>query len=164
VYITAMLATIRDLFGHQAFTDAALLNAVRRHETAARDEALRTLLHHVLVAHRYWIHLGQGLPFSVEDETTVPDSLEVIAARYRATQVQERVWLDGLRESDLAAALESPFFPGRLIATGDALMQVCMHSHGHRSQCATRLRALGGEPPGLDFILWLKDRPAPAWE
>jgi uncharacterized damage-inducible protein DinB len=159
-----MLATIRDLFGHQAFTDAALLNAVRRHQAAARDEALRTLLHHVLVAHRYWIQLSQGLPFSVERETAVPGSLDVIAARYRTTQVQERVWLNGLRESDLAAVLESPFFPGRLIAMGDALMQVCMHSHGHRSQCATRLRALGGEPPSLDFILWLKDRPLPAWE
>src|SRR5438309_5937585 len=80
------------------------------------------------------------------------------------TQALERVWLDGRRESDLARVLESPFFPGRLIAMGDALMQVCMHSHGHRSQCATKLRAMGGEPPSLDFILWLKDRPVPVWE
>jgi len=159
-----MLATLRDLFGHQAFTDAALLNAIRRHETAARDQELRTLLHHILVAHRYWIQLSQGLPFSVEEETIVPDSLDLIVARYQATQVQEKVWLDALRESDLARQLESPFFPGRLITMGDALMQVCMHSHGHRSQCATRLRALGGKPPSLDFIFWLKDRPVPVGE
>ena len=159
-----MLATLRNLFCHQAFTDAALLNAIRRHETAARDQELRTLLHHTLLAHRYWIHISQGLPFSVDEETTVPDSIDGIVARYRSTQVEEMVWLDGLRESDLARALESPFFPGRLIAMGDALMQVCMHSHGHRSQCATRLRALGGDPPSLDFILWLKDRPVPVWE
>ena len=159
-----MLATLRDLFCHQAFTDAALLNAIRRHETAACDSELRTLLHHILVAHRYWIHLGQGLPFFVEEETTVPGSLEMIVARYQATQALERVWLDGLRESDLARVLESPFFPGRLFAVGDALMQVCMHSHGHRSQCATKLRAMGGEPPSLDFILWLQDRPVPVWK
>jgi uncharacterized damage-inducible protein DinB len=159
-----MLATLRDLFCHQAFTDAALLNAIRRHEAAARDQGLRTLVHHILVAHRYWIQIGQGLPFFVEEETTVPDSLDTIVARYQATHIQERVWLDGLREIDLARPLESPFFPGRQIAMGDALMQVCMHSHGHRSQCATRLRALGGEPPRLDFILWLKDRPVPVWE
>ena len=160
----AMLATLRDLFCHQAFTDAALLNAIRWHESAARDQELRTLLHHILVAHRYWTQLSQDLPFSVEEETMVPDSLDLIVARYQATQVQEKAWLDALRESDLARALESPFFPGRLIAMGDALMQVCMHSHGHRSQCATRLRALGGKPPSLDFILWLKDRPVPVWE
>ena len=65
-----MLATLRDLFCHQAFTDAALLNAIRRHETAARDQELRTLLHHILVAHRYWTQLSQGLPFSVEEETS----------------------------------------------------------------------------------------------
>jgi uncharacterized damage-inducible protein DinB len=159
-----MLATLRDLFCHQAFTDAALLNAIRRHETAARDPELRRLLHHTLVAHRYWVQLGQGLPFSLDEETKLPDSLDLIVARYQATQVEEHVWLDALRESDLARAVESPFFPGRLIAIGDALMQVCMHSHGHRSQCATRLRALGGEPPSLDFILWLKDRPVPVWE
>jgi len=121
-------------------------------------------LHHILVAHRYWIHLGQAPPFFVEEETMVPDSLDMIVARYQATQALERVWLDGLRESDLARVLESPFFPGRVIAMGDALMQVCMHSHGHRSQCATKLRAMGGEPPSLDFILWLKDRPVPVWE
>jgi uncharacterized damage-inducible protein DinB len=159
-----MLAILRDLFCHQAFTDAALLNAIRRHETAARDQEMRTLLHHILVAHRYWIQLGQGLPFFVEEETTVPDSLDMIVARYQATQALERVWLDELRESDLARVLESPFFPGRLIAVGDALMQVCMHSHGHRSQCATKLRAMGGEPPSLDFILWLNDRPVPVWQ
>jgi len=159
-----MLAVLRDLFAHQAFTDAALLNAIRRHETAAGDRELRRLLHHILGTHRFWIHLSQGLPFAVEEETTLPDSLEPIVARYRATQAQERVWLDGLHESDLARELETPFLPGRRIPIGDALMQVCMHSHGHRSQCATRLRALGGQPPVLDFILWLKDRPVPVWE
>ena len=108
--------------------------------------------------------MSQGLSLSVEEETVVPDSLDLIAARYQASQVEEKVWLDALRESDLTRALESPFFPGRVIAMGDALMQVCMHSHGHRSQCATRLRVLGGDPPSLDFILWLKDRPVPVWE
>jgi uncharacterized damage-inducible protein DinB len=158
-----MLAMLRDLFQHQAYTDAALANAIGRHELAARDQELRTLLQHILVAHRYWLHLGQGLPFAADEETRVPDSLEPIVARYRVTHAQEREWLAALHESDLARTLESPYFTGRRIAVGDALMQVCMHSHGHRSQCATRLRALGGEPPPLDFILWLKDRPAPVW-
>ena len=45
-----------------------------------------------------------------------------------------------------------------------AMMQVCLHSHGHRAQCAVRLRLLGGTPPNMDFILWLKERPAPNWE
>jgi uncharacterized damage-inducible protein DinB len=159
-----MRAMFFDLFQHQAFADASIVNAIRRHEMAARDEELRTLLHHVVVAHRFWIHLAQEIPFSVEDESNVPDSLEAIVARYRETQAQEREWLAQLDESDLDRTLESPFFQGRRIAVRDALMQVCLHSQGHRSQCAARLRILGGEPPALDYILWLKDRPAAVWD
>lgn len=158
-----MLALLQELFQHQAYADASLLTAIRRHEIAADDPELRTLVHHMLVAHRFWIHLTQGLPFPVEDEARVPDSLDLIATRYRETQAQEQRWLATLQESDLVRTLESPFLPGRRIVVRDALVQVCMHSQGHRSQCATRLRLLGGEPPPLDFILWLKDRPAPVW-
>ena len=153
-----------DLFQHQAYADAAMVNAIRRHDMAARDELLRVLLHHILISHRFWIHVSQGLPFSVEDEREAPDSLDPLVSQYRDTQKQEREWLAQLEESDLSRTLESTFFPGRLIPLSDALMQVCLHSHGHRSQCATRLRQLGGEPPSLDFIVWVQDRPAPVWD
>jgi uncharacterized damage-inducible protein DinB len=159
-----MLALFRDLFEHQAYADAAMVNAIRRHETAARDEQLRTLLHHILLAHRFWVHSSQGLPFVAEAEAPVPDSLETIAARYQETQARERQWLAGVQESDLDRLLESPLFEGRRYAVRDGLMQVCLHSQGHRSQCASKLRTLGGEPPALDYVLWIKDgRPAPNW-
>jgi uncharacterized damage-inducible protein DinB len=159
-----MLAMLLDLFQHQAFVDAAMVKAIRRHEIAARDDGLRVLLHHILIAHRFWIHLGQGLPFSLEHESRVPDTLEPLASLYRDTQQQEWAWLAQLSESDLTRTLESSFFPGRSIPLSEGLIQVCLHSHGHRSQCATRLRQLGGEPPVLDFIVWVKDRPAPVWD
>jgi uncharacterized damage-inducible protein DinB len=163
-YTVVMLAMLLDLFEHQAYADAAMVNAIRQHDIAARDEVLRVLLHHILIAHRFWIHLGQGLPFSIEDERETPDSLDPLVSQYRDTQKQEREWLVQLKESDLSRTLESTFFPGRLIPLSEALMQVCLHSHGHRSQCATRLRQMGGEPPPLDFIVWVQDRPAPVWD
>ena len=46
---------------------------------------------------------------------------------------------------------------------GSASRAAVMHSYGHRAQCATRLRQLGGIPPQMDFVMWLKDRPAPDW-
>jgi uncharacterized damage-inducible protein DinB len=158
-----MLGMLLDLFGHQAWADASMVHAIRQHEIAARDRFLLVRLHHVLIAHRFWISLAQGLPFSIEDESKVPDSLEVLASQYRDTQKQEREWLAQLTESDLSYKLRSTFLPDRLVPLSEALMQVCLHSHGHRSQCATRLRELGGEPPPLDFIVWVKDRPAPVW-
>jgi len=159
-----MLSMIRALFEHQAYADAALLNAVSRNESAARDPEIRTLFHHILVAHRFWIHLAQNLPFVRDDEARVPESLAQIAARFRATQDQEREWLAHMDEADLGRTLDVSYFPGRKIPVSDALMQVCLHSQGHRAQCATKLRAHGGEPPTVDFILWLQTRAAPAWD
>jgi uncharacterized damage-inducible protein DinB len=159
-----MLALFRDLFAHQAYADAAMIAAIRRHEAAARDEPLRSLVHHTLLAHRFWLHLSQGLPFVAEEESPVPDSLDAIAARYRETQGREQQWLAAIQPSELDRLLESPYFEGQRYTVRDGLMQVCLHSQGHRSQCASKLRALGGEPPTLDYVLWIKaNRPAPAW-
>ena len=35
----------------------------------------------------------------------------------------------------------------KLGSVAEALLQVCMHSHGHRAQVATRLRQHGAVPP-----------------
>ena len=159
-----MVAMFQDLVRHKGFVDAGLLKAIRRHEPAAQDQELRRLLHHILLANRFWFSLARGVPFEVEAESRVPDSLGAIASHYAETHAQELEWISRISEADLERQLESQFFPGKKVAVAQGYMQVCMHSHGHRSQCATRLRALGGTPPVLDFILWLtKDRPAADW-
>lgn len=158
-----MIALVRELFHHQAYADAALINAIRAHDNASQDQELRLLLHHIHVSHRFWLHLCQEKPFSVESEKVAPDSIGAIAVRFQKTQEEEQAWLTGLREPDLIRTLESPHLPGRHITVSEALVQVCLHSQGHRSQCASRLRVLGGEPPLLDYIAWLKDRPSPVW-
>jgi len=72
-------------------------------------------------------------------------------------------WLSQSADADLNRVLQIPTLPGQNISVTEAILQVTMHSHGHRAQCATRLRSLGGTPPPTDFILWAKDRPAPGW-
>jgi uncharacterized damage-inducible protein DinB len=158
-----MLAMLQDLVQHKGYVDACLLRAIRQHEQAAQDQELRRLLHHIIVANRFWLMTSLTRPFALETESRIPESLEAITAQYQQTHVQELEWVSQLREADLARKLETPFIPGASFSLAQALMQVCMHSHGHRSQIATRLRMLGGTPPVLDFILWLKERPAPDW-
>jgi len=158
-----MIDLLHDLIRHKAYANAALLKAIRRHEPAAQDPELRKLLHHIILADRFWLLLTLGRPFLQEEESPVPESLEAIAARYRETHTQELDWWSRFRESDLARTLETRFIPGHQYSIAQAAMQVCMHSHGHRAQCATRLRLLGGTPPAMDFVLWLKERPAPDW-
>lgn len=158
-----MLAMLQDLARHKAYANAALLKAIRQHEEAAQDQELRKLLHHIILADRFWLHLSLGRPFAREEESRMPDSFEAIAARYQETHLLESEWISQAREPDLARMVKTPFLPERSFSIAQAIMQVCMHTHGHRAQCATRLRLLGGTPPAMDFILWLKDRPAPDW-
>jgi len=153
-----------DLFRHQAHADANIVNAVRKHSAASKDPELRSLLHHILLAHRFWLYLILEIPFNAEEESRIPESPDEIAARYQETQAREKEWLATLQESALSRLLESPYFAGRRIAVSEGMMQVCMHSQGHRSHAAARLRSFGGEPPPTDFIFWLKDRPAPVWD
>ncbi len=158
-----MLAMLRDLLLHKGHVDASLIKAIRSHAPAESDQELRRLLHHILVANRFWLMLSMQRPFALEEETAPPDSLASLTTSYRETYAIEQAWLAQVQESDLNRCVESSFFPGSTFTVAQGLMQVCMHSHGHRSQCATRLRMMGGTPPVLDFILWLKDRRTAEW-
>jgi uncharacterized damage-inducible protein DinB len=158
-----MLAMLQNLVRHKGYADASLLRATQQNDRAAQDDDLRRLLHHIILANRFWLMQNLNRPFALSEESRVPESLETIVARYRETHIEELEWISGLDETNLARKLESPFIPGGSCSVAESVMQVCMHSHGHRSQCATRLRLLGGTPPALDFILWLKDRPAADW-
>jgi uncharacterized damage-inducible protein DinB len=158
-----MLLLLQDLIVHKGYANASLVKAIRQHGAAAQDPELRALLHHIILANRFWLQLCLGLPFAVEEESRVPESLEAIAARYQETQAREIEWVSQLREAELARLVETPFIPGCTFTVAQALTQVCLHSHGHRAQGAAKLRLLGGAPPNMDFILWLKERPAPDW-
>ncbi len=155
---------LQDLIHHQGYANASLLKVIREHETSAQDLELRKLLHHIILANRYWLSLTLELPFVVEVESRMPESLEAIMALYQETHAQEMVWMAQVGESELTRLLQTPFIPDFSCTVAQALMQVCLHSQGHRAQCATRLRLLGVVPPTLDFILWLKNRPDPEWE
>lgn len=154
---------IDDLIGHKGHADAALLCAVRQHRAAARDAPLRALLHHMLVSNRFWLLSIAGERFESAVETRVPDSLDPVIAGFRAAHAREIAWLGDCTDVAMSRVLESPRIPGGRCMVSDALIQVCLHSQGHRAQCAKMLRALGGDPPVTDFILWRVDRPAPDW-
>ncbi len=155
---------IQDLVRHKWHANAALMHAIRQHDAAARDEELRKLLCHILIANRYWLYLILQKEFVREEEARIPDGLDGVIAKYQATETEELGWLARCCEADLDRILhpESPLLGGQDFSVAQAVMQVCMHSVGHRAQCASRLRALGGTPTNTDFILWLRDRPAAA--
>lgn len=160
----ATLALLQDLIHHKEYANAALLKAVGRHETAAQDPESRALLHHIILANRFWVWLIREAPFAVEEESKLPASFEALKEKYRDTHAREREWLSQAQAPDLERILESSLIPGQSCSVAQALLQICLHSQGHRSQVATRLRSLGGTPPALDYILWLPERPVPDWD
>jgi len=93
----------------------------------------------------------------------VPASLPAVAALFRETAETETHWISALQETDLDREMTTQFIPGRTFSVAQGLMQVCLHTQGHRAQCAVKLRALGGKPPSMDFIGWVKERPNPDW-
>src|SRR5262245_57023747 len=132
-----MLSLLRDLTDHKGYANAALLTAIRQHGAACSDAALRTLVHHILVANRFWLLTFLSEPFHSNEESRIPGSLDALVANYRATHEREVGWLSSIRESELERTLEGPLIPGGCCSVSDALIQVSLHSQGHRSQCAT---------------------------
>lgn len=158
-----MLETLRDLVEHKGYANAALLRAVWGCPAAASDHELQGLLHHVLLSNRFWLLAILEQPFVLEEESRPAPSLEALAQRYADMQSQEAAWLHAATPTDLERPLASPLIPGGACTIAQALLQVCLHSHGHRAQAATLLRAHGGTPPATDFILWLTRRQPARW-
>ena len=158
-----MLTLLRDLVAHKGQANAAVLAAVGGSEAAA-DSELLDLLHHILVANRFWICAVRRVPFVAAHEMRVSRALGPLLEAFQATQHEEDAWLALATEADCAATLTDPLIPGGQCSVGEALTQVCMHSHAHRAQVAKMLRRHGVVPPQTDFIVWLTERPQAEWE
>ena len=161
--VRGMLSLLQDLIRHKAYANASLLRSVSAFPPAAQDPELRSLLHHVILANRFWLFSCLDAAFSLNDESRVPATLGAVIERYRHTHDVELDWVSRLGEGELTRQVAGPLVPGGRCTIAEALTQVCLHSHGHRAQCATRLRTLGGAPPSMDYILWIPDRPTLDW-
>lgn len=155
-----MLQLLTDLVEHKIYANTMLLRVVREHSIAADDAELRTLLHHIIVSNRFWLFLLLDRPFVREKETVCPDSLDVVDGLYAEAHALEREWLARVDENELAGMVAWTRAPAARFTVAQVMSQVCLHSQGHRAQCATRLRSLGGTPPTLDFIHWLAEKAA----
>ena len=152
-----MLSLLRELIRHKNFANAALLDAMRRQQHTADDPELRRLLEHIRVSNRFWLLAVSGRTFDLDQESRASPSLDELTDRFREIQREEDAWLARATAHDTARILEGPLIPNGRCTVADALLQVALHSHGHRTQCAMLLRQAGGEPPVTDYIVWVGD-------
>lgn len=155
-----MLPLVTQLIRHKWWANTNLLRSVEQCAAAADDPELRKLLHHILVSNRYWLLLTLGQPFIDEQEKRIPESHAALSAHFAELERLELEWLSRATADELDHQLQPRAIPGNTISVAQAMIQAVLHSHGHRSQCATRLRALGGTPAPMDFVLWVSDRRA----
>jgi uncharacterized damage-inducible protein DinB len=158
-----MLDMLQSLVRHKWHANASLLRAIRQCDAAANDEELRKRLHHIVEANRYWLSLIRQKASAREDDPGVRDTFDGIVARFKETAIAELDWIMQIPESDLLCLVKARAIEARSFSVAEVLTQDCLHAHGHRAQCALRLRDLGGAPPMMDFILWLVDKPDPDW-
>ena len=161
----------RDLITHMEWADAHTWRSVRNLPSAHADARLRYLLHHMHIVQEVYMQAWRGDPFVVTELASYPDlpSLLEWATPYYPIV---RAFADSVDESRFDHPIEFPWantikerFGTVTPATfAESAWQVVSHTTYHRGQVATRVREIGGEPPTVDYLMWVwQGRPSPDW-
>ena len=159
-----MLLFIRDLFRHEAWADAEHVRAFLAHPAAVRDPEIHSRLYHIHQCQAWYLGFFRGTPPEFAGGGQPLPPLAEIGRAMREYQRGVQDFLTATADEGLSTPMKFPFRDSPQVTLGEAMVQVVLHSQYHRAQNASRLRALGGEPPITDFVMWvLKDRPEPDW-
>jgi uncharacterized damage-inducible protein DinB len=152
-----------ELMKHMAWADATLWEAVLRSAPARADPRIRRWLHHIHTVQRAFGQVWRDESPSFRELSEFPDArslcrwgregleeCQVFVARATAETYARQVRFPWAAE--IAQTLNRPICHPTL---GQAVTQLAMHSAHHRGQVNAWLRDLGGEPPTIDFIVWL---------
>ena len=163
---------LRDLFDHMEWADARVWDAALKTPEAHGDDTLKWLMLHLHGVQKAFLDAWTSQPFDFRSDYN-DTTLEKELAGVRAYYPRGRSYLQSLTDAQLAEPLVLPWSkwieqaigrtPGP-VTLGETILQALTHSIHHRAQANTRLRALGAEPPVIDYIAWLwLERQAPAW-
>lgn len=148
-----------DLYRHQEWADAEHWRAYEAHPAALCDKALWERLHHIHLVQRFFLAIARGenvqeLKITKPEDYATPQALKAYAQEYHRAAEE---YLAAANGDQLKQSINVPWFkePSLDLPIEQALLQAAMHSQYHRGQNATRLRELGGEPPLIDYIVWL---------
>ena len=163
------LSDLKDLYRHMEWADALVWRAVLDSEVAQSDQKLRELFYHLHLVQRAWLGAWRGQP---REYPTFEDAKSLVnwgQSFYADASSQ----IDAMTDEQIAGILQLPWAEiverelGRKpeqVTIAETMLQVALHSQYHRGQINARLRALGGEPPRVDYIIWLwLGRPPADW-
>jgi len=150
------MKTIKCMMDHLYWADGRILDAVEESETKNKD--LLKLVRHVAVAERVWLSRLQGkgsAPYSLWEET---EDLTAIRTMFEENAEQYRVYIEGLRESELDEMIDYASQSGVTFRSSvrDILSQVILHGQYHRGQINRALRSESAEPVQVDYITFAR--------
>lgn len=168
------MTVVRDLYLHMEWADARVWRAVLALPVEApEDEALLRTMLHIHTVQRAFLSIwrGEEPTFRKRSDFASVDELALWAREGHALLQAHLASVssdDSSRDMLLPWAARISQVLGREPAPStfaDTILQVPMHSTYHRGQANARIRALGGEPPLVDYIAWVwGGRGEPKWE
>ena len=166
------LTIIRDLYNHMEWADASVWRAVLSSESATNDRKLTDLFHHLHLVQNAYLRAWRSEPYDAPyPEFDGAQSLIVWGRSFYPVIFD---YLEAVTDERLATPFQMPWTDivakelGRVpeqSTLAEMMLQVPMHSHYHRGQINKRLREAGGEPPKVDYVVWVwLGRPRANWE
>lgn len=162
------LSTIRALLRYSDWANGQLVQTAATLRPELLDQTLdigmgtlrRTLLH-ILAGESVWLARWRGereTPWPDEQERTDPAE---IGRRMGDTSAVRDQFLSSMDVGSTGRMVAYRDSKGSLFSAtlAEMMIQMCMHSTHHRSQAVNMIRRLGGKPPELDFMMWVR-RPA----
>ena len=166
------IADLRDLYRHMEWADASVWRAVCASDSALDDQKLRDWFYHLHLVQRAFLRAWRGEPA----DAAYPTFADAKSVRAWGHSYYEEIfsYLQGLSDEDISQTLKLPWAElvmkqiGRVpapITIAETMLQVPLHSLYHRGQINARLREVGGEPPTVDYIVWIwLEKPSANWE
>ena len=152
-----MIATLRRLFKHMQWADAAVLESLRSSETPARAIEIYG---HLLASEYVWLSRLLG----VSPVHAVWPALDLEGCSKLAWENNDAYgrFAASLEEIDLSREVTYTNSAGQTFQSrvDDILMHVALHGSYHRGQIALLVRDAGGVPPRTDYIAHVRGVPA----
>ena len=165
------LVLLRESLDHMAWADARVWRTVLGTQGAGEDPAVRGQLLHTHMLQWAFLSMWTKVPF--ERERAASLSIDQLAEWAREFHSAAATFTGSIDPALVGSAVSLPWSKqvagasGRDLAPttlGETMMQIVLHSAQHRGQVNARLRELGGEPLGTDFISWVtSSKPSAEW-
>lgn len=166
------LENTKTLLQHLKWADAEVWKKVLTLDAAEKDERITKLLYHLHQVQYAFYFLWSDLPVEIA-KPEVFTNLNSIAEWGFEYQKKLDDFLQSNKTEEKEKLIDIPWSKFWERRTGkkvvpatleETMFQVALHSTYHRGQINTRFRELGGEPPSVDFIVWIwLNKPSADW-